>query len=110
MRYFAISNGLRGCYMPDSVYIGRFATRRELKSALEYEAESLRDAGYIGLSKRAIASLAAAAWRESGKPAPTVYDFVAPYRQSYQDSYSYGLFCSVSSRRDYREQEESNHD
>lgn len=105
MRYFAISNGLRGCYMPDSVYIGAFKTRRELKSALEYEAESMRDS-YVGLNKRAIASLAAESWREAGKARPSIYDFVAPCGQARGDQ-SYALAVSVSNRADYRASAES---
>ncbi len=102
-RYFAISVGLRGCYMPDSSYLIKADTRRELKRALEGEAQASPDSDTIGLSKRAIASLAAAAWREAGKARPSPYDHVAPYRHKGQDSYPYGLFVSVSNRADYLE-------
>lgn len=105
-KYFAISQGLRGCYMPDSVYIIKAGTRRELKAALEYEARDLRDAGFIGLSKRAIASLAAGAWNEAGKVSARSIDFVAPYRAAGMSHYPYGLFASVSTRADYLAQED----
>ena len=102
-KYFTITQGLRGCYMPDQAYTIQAKTRRELKSALQWEADSIRDAGGIGMNKRAIAWLANAAWKESHKRNPSIFDFVAPYRWQYQDSRPYGLFCSVSNRSDYLE-------
>lgn len=102
MPYFSIYQGLRGCYMPDSAYVIRANTRKELKSALAWEAESIRDAGGIGLSKRAIASLAAHAWRNRKGSC----EIVAPYRWAYQDSYpnALGVFTGMS-LSDYRNQE-----
>jgi hypothetical protein len=100
MAYFAISAGLRGCYMPDSCQVIRVNTRRELKEYLESEAYHIRQCGYIGLSKRAIAWLAAVCWRNRNRP---TLDFVAPYRAQCQDSWPYGLFCSMATRRDYLE-------
>ncbi len=104
MPYFRIMQGLRGCYMPDNAYVLRADTRRELKSALEYEFCDLVDAGAVGLSKRALASLAARAWRS-----PSVYDCVAPYRWRYQSPgrAPYGVFVSRSTRREYLDQEEA---
>lgn len=57
MPYFHVSAGLRGCYLPDSSYIIRATTRRELKEALASEAlaseaERYREAGYIGATIR----------------------------------------------------------
>jgi len=64
MAYFTIMAELRGCYADnDSAFHIKADTRRELKEALEGEARHLRDAGAVGLSKRAIASHAAEAWR-----------------------------------------------
>ena len=104
MAYFTIYQGLRGCYMPDSAYIIRATTRRELKNALEWEADSIRDAGGVGLSKRAVASLAAAAWRDRGR----VGEIVAPYRWAGQDSYPYALgVFTAATRAEYLAQEES---
>ena len=60
--YFFISEGLRGCYLPDSAYILETKTRKDLKSALEAEAYYIRDAGFIGCSRKAVASLAAECW------------------------------------------------
>ncbi len=103
MAYFVISQGLRGCYMPDSCQIIRVNTRRELKQYLESEAGYIRQNGYIGLNKRAIAWLAAECWRNRNR---ATLDFVAPYREKSQDSWPYGLFCSMATRRDYLEQGE----
>jgi hypothetical protein len=65
MPYFHISTGLRGCYMPDSSYIFRAKTRRELKAAIAYEAARYRNADYVGANKKAIAEIAAIAWRNA---------------------------------------------
>ncbi len=102
-RYFHISNGLRGCYMPDSAYTLRADTRRELKAALEEEAESLRSAGYHGLGKARIAWLAAAVWRDKRASLP----YCVPCSLE-RGSADYGLFAAPSSRADWlAEQEES---
>ena len=105
MPYFTIYQGLRGCYMPDSAYTIRANTRRELKSALQWEANSLRDAGHVGCSKRAIAWLAAIAWRRR-KAYPCEY--VVPYRRTDQTHYPYALGVSVgATRQDYLDSQES---
>lgn len=104
MRYFQISNGLRGMYMPDSAYAIACATRRELKEALEQEARDIRDAGAIGLSKRAIAALAAAQWRDKRNYLP----YAAGYRWREQSpgTAPYGLFVAPLSRAEYLESQE----
>ena len=107
-RYFFVSHGLRGCYMPDNSQAVMCQTRRELKDTLESTADYLRDGSTVGLSKRAIAWLAARAWREAGKKGKREYlPFVAPYRDMQQSHYPYGLFCSVTSRAEYLENRES---
>ena len=100
-KYFHVSNGLRGCYMPDSAYVLKAETRRELKQQLQFEADQLKD-GMVGLSKRAITSLAAQAWREAQKPNPAVLPFCVPYGRFKGDAY-YGLFASVATRDEYLE-------
>lgn len=104
MAYFRIFQGLRGCYMPDSSYVIRAETRRELKDALEWEAESIRDAGGVGLSKRAISWLAAESWRNRKNGSG---EYVAPYRWKGQDSYPYalGVFTGAT-RAEYLEESE----
>ena len=67
MAYFSISTGLRGCYMPDNAYVIQVDTRRELKAAIESEARDYRDAGFVGANKKAIAYIAAIAWRNRRK-------------------------------------------
>ena len=103
MAYFTIYQGLRGCYMPDSAYIIKAETRRDLKRALQREADSIRDAGGIGLNKRAIAWLGNAAWKNRKNK---YGEYMAPYRWPYQDSYpnALGVFTGAS-RTEYMEQE-----
>lgn len=101
MRYFNISTGLRGCYMPDSSYVIAVSTRRELKSVLEAEARNYADADYIGGSKRAIAHIAALAWRDKRKGhLPYCLPFAPPHAR---DNYAFGVFVSNESRADYLE-------
>lgn len=100
MAYFTIMAELRGCYADaDSAYTIKAETRRELKEALEAESYYLRDARAIGLSKRAVASLAALAWRKRKAGGP--YPFVAPFRYPHQSGDAMGLFVYVASRADY---------
>ena len=103
MAYFTIFQGLRGCYMPDNAYIIKADTRRELKAALQWEAGSIRDAGGVGMSERAIAWLANAAWQNRKNKSG---EYVAPYRWQYQDGYpnALGVFTGAS-RSEYMQQE-----
>jgi hypothetical protein len=97
--YFTLYQGLRGCYMPDSAYTIHATTRRELKSALASEAYNIREAGMIGCNKRAIAWLAAVAWRNRRK---SHGEYVAPYRDTRHTHYPYALGVFVgASRADY---------
>jgi hypothetical protein len=99
MPYFTVFQGLRGCYMPDNAYTIRANTRRALKSALQWEADSIRDAGHVGCSKKAIAWLAATAWRQRKANSG---EYVAPYRRTDQTHYPYALGVFVgASRADY---------
>ena len=104
MSYFTIWQGLRGCYIPDSAYIIKADTRRELKTALSWEAYSIRDAGGVGMSNRAIAWLANAAWVNRRNVSG---EYVAPYKWAGMDSYPYalGVFTGAT-RADYMEQEQ----
>lgn len=85
--------------MPDSAYTIRANTRRDLKSALQWEANSIRDAGHVGCSKRAISRLAATAWRQRKASSG---EYVATYRRTNQTGYPYalGVFVGVT-RQDY---------
>ena len=92
MAYFTIMAELRGCYSDaDSAWTLKADTRRELRAALMSEADTLRDAGAIGLNKRAVAGLAAMAWRDRRKGG------VYPH----QSGPAMGLFVYVASRADY---------
>lgn len=106
MPYFTISNGLRGCYMPDNAYTIRCDTRRELKQALESEARDMRDAGYVGASKRNVATIAADAWRNRRKARlPIALPLIPPHCGRNSDNYCYGLFVEYATRADYLAQE-----
>jgi hypothetical protein len=95
---------MRGCYMPDNAYTIRANTRRDLKSALQSEANSIRDAGMIGMNKRAISWLAATAWRNRRRASG---EYVAPYRNAEQKHYPYALGVFVgASRADYLAEQE----
>lgn len=100
--YFTIAQGLRGCYMPDSCYEIRVQSRRELRAALQWEADSIRDAGFIGCTNRAVSWLANAAWKARGKPC---LPYVAPYgdRDGHTANYCFALQCAPSDRQSYVE-------
>lgn len=91
--------------MPDSAYIIKADTRRELKAALQWEADSIRDAGGIGMNKKAIAWLAATAWRNRKNKSG---EYVAPYRFAWHEPGNYcmalGVFTGMT-RKEYLEQE-----
>lgn len=104
MPYFTVFQGLRGCYMPDNAYTIRATTRRDLKSVLQWEADSIRDAGMVGMNKRVISWLAATAWRNRRRASG---EFVAPYRRTDQTHYPYALGVFVgATRRDYLDSQE----
>lgn len=105
-KYFQVSNGPRGCYMPDTGYIVRVNTRKELKVILGEEAWYMRDAGFAGANKRAVAWLANAAWRNAHSKRPSYMDHVIPLKPSHADSYCYGLFVSISDRAAWLESQE----
>jgi hypothetical protein len=103
-KYFTIMHGLRGCYMPDSEpSVVMVKTRRELKELIAGEADMLASEETVGLSKRAIASFAATCWREAQKAKPAYLPYCLPCKERGQSSYSYGIFCSVASRGEYLE-------
>ena len=108
-KYFHFSAGLRGAYTDgaENAFVLMAKTRRELKSALASEAASWTDAGYIGGNKKAIASIAAIAWKEAHKARPAYLPYALPLAPSHaRDNYAYGIFVSVASRQDYLEQSE----
>ena len=96
MRYFEISTGLRGCYLPDQFYMVKCQTRRELKSTLESEAELSRQSGFVGASKKAVAAFAADIWRNRYTGLPTVLGYGSP-----GNAHS-GIHVSESDMRQFR--------
>lgn len=105
-RYFNISHGLRGCYMPDSEpFIVKCETRKKLKNTIESECGYIDSGTTQGFSKKAIASFCAILWsiRE-----PTPVDYVLPYKEPSQNFYSHGVFVSRVSGFDYKESMKDN--
>ena len=101
-KYFTISNGLRGCYMPDNCSVIRVDTRRALKDAIAYDASDMREAYGYGGSKRDIASIAATAWREAHKKNPAYMPYCLPFARE-PGNYAFGIFVSVATRSEYLE-------
>lgn len=99
MPYFWIECGLRGAYCDGNGYIIKCDTRRELKAAIQWEADSIRDAGGIGLSKRNVTWFANIVWQ--GRKGYGHLPMVLPYRWQYQDYYPYGIHVSNSTRKEY---------
>jgi hypothetical protein len=106
-KYFHISHGLRGCYMPDAIFVLKAATRRDLKAALAFDANDISDAGFH-LNKRHVASVAAAAWREAHKARPSIYDFVIPYGNDHAGDRPFAIAASVATRADYQAYQDEN--
>lgn len=107
MAYFTIMAELRGCYADnESAFTIKANTRRELKAALESEAYDLRDAGAIGLSKRAVASLSDQAWKN--RKAKSAFPVVHGFRYSHHSigNDCMGLMVYNSTRKDYIAQQE----
>jgi hypothetical protein len=102
MPYFHISTGLRGCYMPNESYIVHVKTRRELKDAIAYEAERYRDSGYVGANKKAVATIAALAWRNA-KTRRDYLPYALPVAPPHaRDNYCEAVFISNATRDEYR--------
>lgn len=91
--------------MADNMYIVRCDTRRELRAVIASEADSYRDAGFIGCNQRAISHIAAIAWRNRRKvQLPYALPLAPPHAR---DSYCHGIFVASASRDEYREHVES---
>ncbi len=111
--YFHISAGLRGSYMPDSVYCVRVTSRRELKSLIEREAEFRRE-GTVGLSRRAVTAFVAEAWRRRDDSRWTL-DLALPFSagsisgagDARRGEKPFALFLSRSTRADYLAEREA---
>lgn len=102
MPYFFISNGLRGCYMPDNIFVIKCDTRKALKAALTWDARDMREALGFGGSKRVVAHVANAAWKARKR---STLDFCIPFGRE-KGNYPFGLFVSPASRADYLAQAE----
>ena len=100
-KYFSVSTGLRGAYLPDNAYVIKADTRRGLKSFIASEADGYADAGFVGASKKAVAWLAAEAWREAQKPSPAFLSLCLPLAREKGSGYAFGIFVAPASRADY---------
>lgn len=100
--YVHVSNGLRGCYMPDNSSIMEFATRKELKSFLVSESDDMRDAYGYGGTKQEIASVAAFAWKNRKKG--WNYDIAIGFgRSRAANDRPFGLFLGHATRHEFAE-------
>ena len=100
--YVTISNGLRGCYMPDSCYVAKFTTRCELKAFIANECSDMREAYGHGGTKQEISAIAAYAWkmRRNGWQ----YDLAIGFgRSRAANDRPFGLFLGHATRREYSE-------
>ena len=100
MAYFHMSSGLRVCYMPDNATVIKCDTRRELRSAVEFEAREMREAYGFGGSKKDIATIVAQAWRDRRKTAQL--PVCLPFGRAKKD-YAFGLFLSAATRAEFKE-------
>lgn len=96
-RYFHISAGLRGAYCDgaENAFVARLGSYSELRDVIAGEASSWRDAGYIGGSKRAVASVAMSAWHH-----PAKLPYCLPLARA-RGNYAYGVFIGEATRDEY---------
>lgn len=99
-RYYHISNGLRGCYLPDNSYIVRVDTRRELKNLIIFECAQMAEAYGRGSSARDVVALVARIWRDHRVAG---LDYVFSFSQDDGQSWPFGLFVSRATRADFVE-------
>jgi hypothetical protein len=99
-KYFHVSHGLRGCYMPDNSEVIKVETRRELKTHVSNEAKDMREAYGFGGSKKEIATFVVDCWNEAKKPNPGYLPYCLPFGRKPGD-YPFGIFISVATRREY---------
>jgi hypothetical protein len=97
-KYFSISNGLRGLYMPDDVSFMRFDTRRALRNFLTWESDQMREAHGYGGTKREIAWTAAQAWKAEPGDMPLAITFG---RTRSGNDRPFGVFVQRITRDDY---------
>lgn len=105
-KYFHISAGLRGGYCDgaENSFVAKCDTRRDLKALISSEAESWRDAGYIGANKRAVATIAAEAWRNAHKARPAFLPYALPLAPAHsRDNYAFGVFVGLATRGEFLE-------
>lgn len=109
--YFHIMQGLRGCYMPDSAFLVRAETRRELKAILRDTVESYANSDAIDseyrlrFNREHITAAAAAAWKAAARKSGNPYPYVIPIGPKRERPY--GVFVSTATRAEFLEYMES---
>jgi hypothetical protein len=103
-RYFNIMTGLRGCYMPDSHYVARVDSRRELRSEIASECARMRDACKFGGSQRDISAAVAQVW--TGYRTQHL-DSVVPFGNA-PGARPFAVFISPATRAEWKAQQEEN--
>jgi hypothetical protein len=91
-KHFSMMAGLRGCYMPDSVYVLKCASRRELKEIVRDELTCAEKKP----SQRALAQYVAEVWRRHKEPS-------LPLVMPTNKEQSYGIHLSYATRSEYEE-------
>lgn len=103
-KYFTVSNGLRGCYMPDSCHTYCFTSRKSFVEFFTEEAENVRSDDVNGVDEDAFkanaAALAKEAWQRWNEG--WQYDLVLPIGDGY------GLFIGRANLNDFRECQKAN--
>ncbi|MFN7610090.1 MAG: hypothetical protein ACK5QX_04010 [bacterium] len=103
-RYFHISNGLRGCYMPDNAHIMAFKRRRDLISFVLNERADMLEAYGHGYSKRDAIAQASAAWLMATYHKNKPFNYAIGFGRSRSRSdRPFGLFICDATRADYLE-------
>jgi len=105
-KYFCIQTGLRGCYMPDDCYHIKVTSRKELKSIVASECDSMRGAYGFGGPAKEISSTIAHIWREanSKKNKPYLPYAIGFGRSRARTDRPFAVFIAHADKRDYEEE------
>lgn len=101
--YFNVVNGLRGCLVPDSAFVARVTTRRDLHAIIAGECAILREAYRFGGSQKELSRVTQALWRETRKGARKA---TLPHAIGFGDKagqLTYGLHVGHATREDWEE-------
>lgn len=107
-KYFHISTGLRGAYLPDNAYCVKVNSRRELKAIVLNEYRDIKEAGY-SINKAELTATVADIWRNTKAIRKSPYPFVVPYgfRNSHGVNKCNAIHIGHATRAEYVEYMES---